>query len=381
MMVLAGPEWAGDTEHTVQATGLLPQGFSERLILEDAAGALVDTFPVVDAPSEGSLNRWFDGQAGAEVGAHTALTASGRRASPGLRMDGGAWSDAPTAPSFVMNELMPNPAGTDLGAEYVELVNAGTVPLDPTGWTLCDASGVCHTFGPPALLPGEALVLFDRGDHSDVPGARGAESERLSLNNSGETVTLTEPDGTVHDEVYWSSCTEGVAEPHHRRMPAPTCSSRPGAGGRRTLLLPGTHEQGGRRSNRAPAPPFPHQHAVYGLLGGGGSVCPIRWRMLRSILIESALSGRPLKNSEKGSSSTRPASLISRNESATSAFRGIATHPSSWTSANGNMKAKYWINSSTMKPTPRGSGVPLLRSQPPWMVRKSIRVLSMHSTR
>ena len=44
---------------------------------------------MVDAPSQGSLNRWFDGQAGAEVGAHTALTASGRRASPGLRMDGG----------------------------------------------------------------------------------------------------------------------------------------------------------------------------------------------------------------------------------------------------------------------------------------------------
>lgn len=211
VMVLVGPEWSGATEHTVQATGMLPQGFSERLILEDAVGALVDSFPMVDVPAEGSLNRWFDGQAGAEVGAHTALTASGRRASPGLRMDGGAWSDAPTVPSFVMNELMPNPAGTDLGAEYVELVNAGTVPLDPTGWTLCDASGVCHTFGPPALLPGEALVLFDRGDHSDVPGARGAESERLSLNNSGETVTLTEPDGTVHDEVYWSSCTEGMS--------------------------------------------------------------------------------------------------------------------------------------------------------------------------
>ena len=211
VVVLVGSEWSGASSNTLKATGAMPHGLSDALILEDASGTTVDTFPMAGMPPTGSLNRWFDGDSEAEVGSHAQLTAGARRASPGQRMDGGQWTDGPAPAAFVMNELLANPVGTDLGAEFVELVNDGPVPLDPTGWTLCDASGVCHTFGPPALLPGEALVLFDRGDHANVPGVRLAESERLSLNNSAETMTLTQPDGSIHDTVSWSSSTEGVS--------------------------------------------------------------------------------------------------------------------------------------------------------------------------
>lgn len=111
----------------------------------------------------------------------------------------------------MINELLPNPDGTDLGEEYVELVNTGTTALDPTGFTLCDASGACHTFGLPVLLPGEAMVLFDRGEHSDVDGVRVSDEGRLSLNNSGDVLTLTDAEGAEHDRVEWTSSTSGHA--------------------------------------------------------------------------------------------------------------------------------------------------------------------------
>ncbi len=211
VLVLVGRRWTGSRLHTVATRGPLRIGRAESLSLRDAAGAEVDTFDLSEAGVRGSLNRWFDGDAETSVGAHHRLNRDGVAASPGLRVDGLPWSADPSPEAFVMNELLANPVGTDLGAEFVEIVNAGSRPLDPTGWTLCDASGVCHTFGPPALLPGEAVVLFDRGDHAHVPGARMSESERLSLNNSNETMTLTDASGEVHDEVSWSSSTEGTS--------------------------------------------------------------------------------------------------------------------------------------------------------------------------
>jgi hypothetical protein len=207
--VLVGRRWSGTRLHTVSANGPLRIGRATALSLVNATGTVVDTFDLSESVVRGSLNRWFDGDPETPVGAHHHLNRDGVAASPGLRMDGQPWSEGPSPDAFVMNELLANPSGTDLGAEFVELVNAGSRPLDPTGWTLCDASGVCHTFGPPALLPGEAVVLFDRGDHAHVPGVRMSKSERLSLNNSNETMTLTDASGAVRDTVSWSSSTEG----------------------------------------------------------------------------------------------------------------------------------------------------------------------------
>ena len=39
-----------------------------------------------------------------------------------------------------INEILPNPLGTDTGTEWVEIYNAGPGPVDLTGWAIDDAA-------------------------------------------------------------------------------------------------------------------------------------------------------------------------------------------------------------------------------------------------
>ena len=208
-VVLVGAHWRGSTGDFVVSEVPLDIDLWGSLSLVAPDGAVVDTFSLLNSSPNSSLNRSLDGVSDAVPARHATLTADGASASPGVRLDGRAWAAGASPDVFVINELLPDPDGADAGEEFVELVNAGTLPLDPTGFTLCDESGICHTFGPPMLLPGEAIVLFDDGEHSDVPGARLSESGRLSLNNSGDT--LTDARGEVHDTVGWSTSSAGVS--------------------------------------------------------------------------------------------------------------------------------------------------------------------------
>lgn len=187
--------------------GPLRIGGTKHLFLYDHNDVLVDAFDLRNAPDHGSLSRWHDGDPSAPIAPHATLTADAAPRSPGRRLDGRTFWREPAADVLVINEVMADPDGTDAGAEWVELVSLGPVPLDPSGWTLCDASDTCHTFGPPSLLPGESLVLCDRC--APDTGERATESGRLSLNNASETLTLRTPDGAVHATVSWTGAPAG----------------------------------------------------------------------------------------------------------------------------------------------------------------------------
>ena len=119
-----------------------------------------------------------------------------------------AWSQ----PLVRINEVMANPAGTDLGKEYVEIVNMGLVTVDLAGWTLGDAgSARRHVFGSLALAPGQAVVVYDRGSHSSVPGAINASSRSLSLDNNGDRVVLVDADGINQDTVSYGRTYAGLS--------------------------------------------------------------------------------------------------------------------------------------------------------------------------
>ncbi|TNF32918.1 MAG: hypothetical protein EP329_09035 [Deltaproteobacteria bacterium] len=211
-LVVYGGANAAEPERLVASTGNLSlNNASETVHLFDAAGALVDSVTTGSATSGVAFNRVEDG-VGGQLVLHTAIAPTGAAMSPGLRADGTPWL-VPGQALVVLNELLPNPTGTDLGQEYVELVNMGVVAADLSGWRLGDAaSDSRHVFAAGTVLePGHALVVFDRGDHSAIANAINASTETLSLNNSGETVTLYDADGVIVDAVTWTSASEGVA--------------------------------------------------------------------------------------------------------------------------------------------------------------------------
>ncbi|RMD95280.1 MAG: choice-of-anchor D domain-containing protein, partial [Calditrichaeota bacterium] len=115
--------------------------------------------------------------------------------------------------SVVINEFLADPAsGLEGDAngdgvrsssedEFIELVNAGTTPVDLSNWTISDAVGVRHIFPDSTVVPaGGAIVIFGGGTPTgDFGGAvvQTASSGILSLNNTGDEITLRDNNGAV----------------------------------------------------------------------------------------------------------------------------------------------------------------------------------------
>jgi len=98
----------------------------------------------------------------------------------------------------LINELLAAPASDWNGDgevdfkndEWVEILNAGTAPVDLTGLYLKDASGDAYHYGfDGVLLPGEVRLVLG-SDAVAWQAANDAGSTGLSLNNSGDTLEL-----------------------------------------------------------------------------------------------------------------------------------------------------------------------------------------------
>lgn len=179
---------------------------AETLILRDAEGVIVDQVKWTNAPSGISFNRSPDGSAESAFVAHDSLSAL--PATPGRRVDGSLW---PGEPLLVINEVYANPAGSDLGQEYIELVNQGTGVISLRGWTIEDLQQVRHTFDALLLQPGEVAVIFDRGDHGQIDGAINSSTGALALNNDGDTITVRDAAGEVVTRVIYGRVDDGIA--------------------------------------------------------------------------------------------------------------------------------------------------------------------------
>ena len=97
----------------------------------------------------------------------------------------------PADADLYINEILPNPVGTDNGFEYVEIYNSGPNAVDMTGWAIDDAVTIgqiatraripedlfasCSTN--PVIGPGEFRLV----------GMTGAQAV---LNNTGDDVYL-----------------------------------------------------------------------------------------------------------------------------------------------------------------------------------------------
>jgi len=137
---------------------------------------------------------------------------------------------SPAHAGVVINELLADP-GTVVDAncdgvidstddEFVEIVNVGPGSVDLSDATLSDGTGVQHTFpGGTVLGELEAVVVFSGGTPAldgssagiapwcvDVRGRATVQvAGGLSLNNSGDTITLHDTTGGVLAEVDYGS--------------------------------------------------------------------------------------------------------------------------------------------------------------------------------
>ncbi|HSP80259.1 MAG TPA: lamin tail domain-containing protein, partial [Myxococcaceae bacterium] len=127
----------------------------------------------------------------------------------------------PSGPAkVILNEILANEPGSSTTGEFVELVNVGGQSIDISGWVLQDASSTRHTFAQGTVLaPGKAIVVFASASAipSGLTNAVAASSGALSLNNTGDTVTVKESSAkkakTVDSFTYGSSLasTDGVS--------------------------------------------------------------------------------------------------------------------------------------------------------------------------
>ncbi|MBL9007500.1 MAG: lamin tail domain-containing protein [Myxococcales bacterium] len=131
-------------------------------------------------------------------------------------------------PGVLINEVLydpptgvdPNRDGTISTSEdeFVELVNISGKAIELGGATISDAVAVRFTFPTPTTLqPGDSAVVFGGGTPQGFPArvkvfAAPSITGGLSLNNSGDTVTLRSSDNAIIDSVtYPAACVRCTA--------------------------------------------------------------------------------------------------------------------------------------------------------------------------
>ena len=113
----------------------------------------------------------------------------------GAGVVGASWATS-TSP-LILNELLPDPEGSDLTDEFIEIKNISTAPVNLAGWKLGDTT---KTFSLSGTIGAGEFIVFTR----PVTG--------ISLNNTtDEEVTVYNPSGAIADRVNYDSAAPGAS--------------------------------------------------------------------------------------------------------------------------------------------------------------------------
>ena len=105
----------------------------------------------------------------------------------------------PVKVSVRFNEILANPVGDETAGEFIELYNNDTT-ADISGFVIHDASKTgSYTFPANTTLASHAYYVLERA------------VSKLSLNNTNETLTLSDAAGTIIDTVQYQTSKEGVS--------------------------------------------------------------------------------------------------------------------------------------------------------------------------
>ncbi len=170
---------------------------------------------------------------------------------------------SPSLGDFVINEILADPASGLAGDangdgirdayddEFIEAVNVTAVVLDLSGLTLSDSDSVRHTFPAGTIAqPGCAVVVFGGGSPNGIFGGaivQTASTGSLSLNNSGDSVTMLNGASEIDSFTYGGPGCEGDQNQSVTLDPdlTGTCNLHTQASGSgESLFSPGTRIDG-----------------------------------------------------------------------------------------------------------------------------------------
>ena len=120
---------------------------------------------------------------------------------------------------IAINEVLADPAtglsgdsnhdgvSSSTNDEFVELLNFGANPVDISGWTLADAIQTRHVFPANTLLSSNQYLVVFGGGNPNLPGInwQKASTGTLSLNNTSETVKLSDNLSNLIDQVVYGT--------------------------------------------------------------------------------------------------------------------------------------------------------------------------------
>ena len=206
-LIIAGSVDAVEVPAFVVANGRIGNGLAntgDQVRLVDAGGVVVaaaswggdEAFGHVAAPTaEQSIQRSAP-NAPLRLGSPT----PGQIAAPAIEAAVGTTEPPKTAAATTtaavrIAEILPAPLSGQ--AEWVELVNLGSSPVDLTGWTIGDASRDTRLEGD--IPAGGRFVISTQ----DIGATHGQVVNRIGngLNNDGDMLTLLDANGNVVDEV------------------------------------------------------------------------------------------------------------------------------------------------------------------------------------
>lgn len=100
--------------------------------------------------------------------------------------------------NIIISELLPDPEGTDSQDEYIEIYNNGTKEVDLLGWSLSDTSRTYTWAENNIINPHEYLILY-------------ITETKISLNNSGETITLKDSQAAIVSQASYTQAQTGYS--------------------------------------------------------------------------------------------------------------------------------------------------------------------------
>ncbi len=160
-----------------------------------------DEFVLTETTTPGTVNVIFVEQAVEAIkAAETKEESVEKDASVSSDQDAANEVQTYTGPTTLgFSSLYPNTTGSDETEEYIELTNTGTESIDLLGWSIEDSTLDRYT--------GSESQIVEPGAHVKI----GRIDSGITLNNTGDTLELRDPNNEVVDTVSYGNAAKGAA--------------------------------------------------------------------------------------------------------------------------------------------------------------------------